>query len=392
MNRRTLSSAIQQLDLPDEKAENRKPRHREVFDTLLGEISSGRLRPGDRLPTEAELAKQFSASRTTIARAMKDLKGQGLLNRQRGGGTHLSRRECKQIALFAPFAANAASMGFIGGQIHGHLSDLATQHCDHMRLQLARRLEGDLIDQMLTAAEILINQCVDGVFYYPVELPREKTYYNKLVTDKLRKAGIPVVAVDRDIVSFPDRSDLPLVAFDNRRAGYLIADHLIKQGCKRIAFVGTPLVSSAAADRVRGFIDAVEDSGFPVDRSMIRHTTASNLNADFCQSLVNDLNPDAIICKHDLYAAMMSRHLSDMGIKVGQDMMLAGFDDEPIARLLPVPLTTIRFSIDPFVQVCYERMSNHISKQDAAVPSLTLIDIELIVRASTGMNKAVVAQ
>src|SRR5882757_1285959 len=78
---------------------SRKPRHREVFESLLSEIASGRLQPGDRLPTEAELAKTFSASRSTIARAMRDLKGRGLLNRQRGGGTHIARAEGKRVAL-----------------------------------------------------------------------------------------------------------------------------------------------------------------------------------------------------------------------------------------------------------------------------------------------------
>src|SRR5258707_6281423 len=101
--------------------ESRKPRHREVFETLLGEIASGRFRPGDRLPTEAELAKTFAASRTTIARAMRDLKGRGLLNRQRGGGTHVAMQRSSpishgnRIALFAPFANPGPNLGFIGG-------------------------------------------------------------------------------------------------------------------------------------------------------------------------------------------------------------------------------------------------------------------------------------
>src|SRR5436190_15164441 len=132
-------------------AEARKPRHREVFETLLGEIASGRFQPGDRLPTEAELAKTFSASRSTIARAMRDLKGRGLLNRQRGGGTHIARQDGKRVALFTPFAQSAAGLGYTGGQIHAHLSDLASRRSDHLRLQLIGRTDGDPLDKMLTA-------------------------------------------------------------------------------------------------------------------------------------------------------------------------------------------------------------------------------------------------
>src|SRR6476620_7569582 len=93
--------------------EPRKPRHQHVFETLLGEITSGRFQPGDRLPTEAELAKTFAASRSTISRAMRDLKRRGLLHRQRGGGTPIAaRQDSKQIALFTPWA-QYDNLGFI---------------------------------------------------------------------------------------------------------------------------------------------------------------------------------------------------------------------------------------------------------------------------------------
>jgi DNA-binding LacI/PurR family transcriptional regulator len=365
-------------------AEARKPRHREVFETLLGEITSGRFQPGDRLPTEAELAKTFSASRSTIARAMRDLKGRGLLNRQRGGGTHIARNDGKRVALFTPWAQSAAFLGFIGGQIHAHLSELASERSDHLRLQTIGRADGDRLEQMLAATRALVDQAVAGVFYYPVELPQEIAHYNQVVVDKLLAAGIAVLVVDRDIVSFPERSRLPLVAFDNRRGGYLVTDHLIKRGCNRIAFIGSPYVSSAASDRMRGYTDALEDNGLQLDRSLVHRKNLDELDATFCQSLLADAKPDAILCKMDHYAAIIGRHLVGMGRRIGQDILLAGFDDEPFAELLPVPLTTIRFPADPFAQVCYERLGAQMAAPSVPLPGQTLIDIELVIRESTG--------
>lgn len=365
----------------------RKPRHRQVFETLLGDIASGRFRPGDRIPTEAELAKAFSASRSTVARAMRDLKSRGLLNRQRGGGTHIAKQEGKHIALFTPFTQNASDLGYIGGQIHAHLSELAAQQGDHLRLQLVSRTSGDQLDQMLESTRAIIEQGVSGVFYYPVELPQSQVHFNQIVVDKLLSAGLAVIAVDRDIVSFPNRSKLPLVTYDNRRGGYLVTDHLIKQGCKRIAFVGSPYVSSAASDRLRGYCDALEDNGFAVEKDLIRPALFHTLDATFCQSLVNEAKPDAIVCKMDHYAALVGRHLVGMGLTIGQDVMLAGFDDEPFAELLPVPLTTIRFPADPFAKVCYERLTAQMADPSVPLPGMTLIDIELVVRESTGPGK-----
>ena len=109
---------------------------------------------------------------------MRDLKERGLLNRQRGGGTHIARDEGKQesapkkIALFTPWVKTPELLGFVGGQIFAHLSDLASQRGDHLRLQFIRGTDGDTLEQMLGTARMLIDQGAKGVFYYPVELPQ----------------------------------------------------------------------------------------------------------------------------------------------------------------------------------------------------------------------------
>jgi LacI family transcriptional regulator len=200
----------------------------------------------------------------------------------------------------------------------------------------------------------------------------------------MRSAGLAVVLVDRDIVTFPRRSNLELITYDNRRGGYLITDHLIRRGCKRIAFVAIPFASSTVADRQRGYVDALEDHGMHLDRSMIRRASIEQLTEDFCKSMIAECKPDAIICKMDHYAAIVGRHLVEMGLKVGRDVMLAGFDDQPIAELLPVPLTTIRFPFEPFANVCYERLMKQMADPSVEDAGLTLMNVELVVRASTG--------
>jgi len=360
-----------------------KVRHRHVFETLLAEITSGRLQPGHRLPTEAELAKTFSASRSTIARAMKELKTRGLLDRQRRGGTRIAQPENKRIALFTPFTQSASDLGYIGGQIHAHLSDLAARRGDHLRLQIVAGVAENHLEHMLAATRTLIQQGVAGVFYYSAELPSDKIHYNRLVVDKLQAAGIAVVAVDRDIVAPPQRSELHVVTYDNRRGGHLLAQHLIERGCRRIAFIGSPFISSAAWARLRGYCDGLLDYGLPIDPSLIRSANFEDLSKEFCESLMREAKPDAIICKMDHYAALMARHLIAMDLTIGRDILLAGFDDEPFSGLLPVPLTTIRFPAIPFAEVCYDRMHAQMANPSEPLPGMTMIDVELVVRSST---------
>ena len=65
------------------------PKHRQVFDSLLGAIQSGGYKAGDRLPSEAELGKTFDASRITIAKAVHELQRLGLVSRRAGAGTYV---------------------------------------------------------------------------------------------------------------------------------------------------------------------------------------------------------------------------------------------------------------------------------------------------------------
>jgi LacI family transcriptional regulator len=369
--------------------EARKSKHREVFDTLLGEITSGRFRPGDRMPTEAELSKIFSASRATIARAMRELKARGLLVRQRGGGTHIARPvNTTRIAFFTPFANAISQLGPIESQLFAQLSELASQRSDDLRIQFLGRRGGNQLEQMLSAVEEMKEKGVNGVLYSPAHVAAELVEYHQVAVEKIRALGVPLVLVDRDIVSFPKRSNLPLVSYDYRRSGFLVANHLIQHGCRRVIFVATPGMPDPVIDRINGCVDAFAAHNLSLPPNWIRLAQENELTAQFCARLMEQAHPDAIICEIDHVAATVGRHLVEMGVKIGQDVALAGFFDEPIAAALPVPLTTVRFPIEPLSIVCYERLLKLMANPALPDTGRTLIDVELVIRASSAHPRA----
>ena len=376
-----------QPNFPAGASEAFKPKHREIFEILLREISTGRFRTGDRMPTEAELSKTFSASRTTIARAMRELKGQGLLDRQRGGGTRIARREnTRRIALFALGARSISDLNIFTTRLHAHLAEISSEHGDDLRLQFTGRADdasGSPVEQMMAAVDDLVDKGVNGVLLKPCDFP-DNADLNLMVANKIRSVNLPVVLVGRDLAPFPDRSGLPVVNFDNRRAGYLVSEHLIQQGGQRILFVQSGPVSVEAAERQRGFLDAIHAQGLAMQGSPICRINLEN-PAD-CQSLLRTRTPDGIVCQTDRDAAIVARYVSQVGMRIGQDLLLAGFEDQPIADALPVPLTTVRFAIEPFAQVCCERLYNQMEPQPAADLGVTVIDVELVIRASTGLK------
>ena len=62
----------------------------QVAEDLANEITSGRLAPGAKLPTEVEISEQYGVSRVTVRRAVGELAERGLLARVHGRGTYVS--------------------------------------------------------------------------------------------------------------------------------------------------------------------------------------------------------------------------------------------------------------------------------------------------------------
>ena len=68
-----------------------EPKYRQVYAALRQAIQTGHWKGGDRLPSEADLVRQFGASRITIGRAVRDLQAAGLVERRAGSGTFVKK-------------------------------------------------------------------------------------------------------------------------------------------------------------------------------------------------------------------------------------------------------------------------------------------------------------
>lgn len=361
-----------------------KPRSRQLHDVLLDHIESGHLLPGAKLPTELQLMQHFDVSRTTVSRAMRDLELHGYVQRRRGSGTYVRQRvqtEQLDLSFFVPWVESGVPLPHVEGLIHQRLADIASQRHSALILKCLSG-EGTFGERVINATKSLIDLRVDGVFYYPAELPDDQMQLNRVVVDMLIKAGIHVILIDRDIVPFPNRSEFTRIGYDNRRAGVALTEHLIGVGCERIAFVGIPEVSTAVADRLAGYYEAHRMRGMRISPRLVHMVDEIELTRSFCEQLVRFESPDAIICKMDRFAALIGRHLMEQGLQIGRDIRLAGFDDDPIAELLPVSLTTIRLPVQPFSHAAYEAMLALIAGAETS-PRQVIIDTELVVRNST---------
>ncbi|MGA2868844.1 MAG: GntR family transcriptional regulator [Verrucomicrobiota bacterium] len=363
------------------------PKHRELSRHLRNEIAAGRYPGGSRLPSETELVKQFVISRPTVARAFRDLQNEGLIERRAGSGTYVcsggpgaAAALVRQLGLLVPGQSNTD----VFEHICGELASLARAQ-DYSLLWGGSTHSGQDLDGSLEHARELckyfIERKVNGVFFTPYELVPEKESANFHLAEKLRKAGIPIVLLDRDIHSFPHRSSFDLVGIDHVAAGYLLAEHLIKLGCRHIHFVALPLSAPTVEARINGVREALLRHRIEIAPNWIY--VGDPRDAKFVRTLTAAKRTDAFICHNDHTAALLLRSLDIVGQKVPHDVRVVGFDDAKYATLVSPPLTTIHQPRREIAVIALRTMLERIADPAMPVRSQVLTP-RLVVRESCG--------
>ncbi len=365
-----------------------EPKHRQISRQLLAEIAAGKYAPSGRLPSEAQLVQRFQVARPTVARALRDLQEQGLVERRVGSGTYV-----RSPASGPPGAAAQRQLGLlipglgtteIFEVICGELAGLARVH-DYGLLwggsAAPRRQQDASVEDAEGLCEQFTQSKVSGVFFAPFEHLAHKEEVNRRLAERLRHAGAAVVLLDRDLGAFPSRSEFDLVGTDNFAAGYVLAEHLLKLGCHRLAFVAPPLSAPTVGLRVAGAREAILDRRLPVPPDFVR--VAEPDDPQLVAGLAGRKRADAVICSNDRVAAVLMRSLARAGLHVPGDVRVVGFDDVRYATLLSVPLTTMHQPCREIAVTAFRAMLDRIG--DPALPPRSfVVSASLVVRESCG--------
>jgi len=196
---------------------------------------------------------------------------------------------------------------------------------------------------------------------------------------------LPAVLLNTD----PANTAWPSFEVDNHSGAREMTEHLLGQGRRRIAFIAGPERNYDARERLRGFRDAIaacpgaEGIEYPGDFG-----EASGHQAG--QRILRDgALPEAVFAANDMMALGCLYALAEAGIKVPDQLALAGFDDIPLARFVHPALTTMRVSIAELGGSAMTRLLSVIddvaARGDGVVaPDRHVLAPELVVRASSG--------
>jgi len=355
------------------------PKYQQVYSALRREIQSGKWKRGDRLPSEAELVQAYHASRITVGRAVRELQAEGFVERRPGSGTYVRARSASGALSFGLLIPDLGETEVFEPICQGMMaSPLAREHAllwgspngDRTKAGRALRLCRQYIDRG-----------VSGVFFAPLELMADKDDVNRTIADALDEARIPVVLLDRTVVPYPRRGHHDLVGIDNRRAGYVITEHLLRLRCWRIAFVGEPNSAATVDAREAGYREALYTADAPVDRSLVHRLDPDEASA--VRAMMAATRPEAIVCANDRTAGRLMHTLRALDYVVPRDVRLVGIDDVPYASLLPVPLTTLRQPTRQIGEAALATMLERVVQPDLP-PRDILLHCELVVRESCG--------
>ena len=176
----------------------------------------------------------------------------------------------------------------------------------------------------------------------------------------LHERNLPIVMLHR---SPPEGLNIPKVMFENRKGAYAIVTHLIEQGSRRIVYLKGPEGNEDSRQRELGYCQALKDAGMEVDDSLIgrgKFAAASSANV-IRQMLLDGVEFDAIFAGDDNGAIGAMEVLKERGLRIPEDVALAGFNDDYMSQYITPALTTVRAPI-------------HESGFEAAQKLLDLID------------------
>jgi LacI family transcriptional regulator len=224
--------------------------------------------------------------------------------------------------------------------------------------------------------QALFNSRVDGLL---VSLTYE-TKTKDAFADILRK-DIPLVFFDRVF----DCGNCVSVVIDNYRAGYEATQHLIDQGCRKIAHIAGSLNRNVYNDRYRGYRQALTDNSMDFNDKMLIIT---DLGDDLGVSIINHLlnsgtMPDGIFTANDSSAVSLICELKRKGFRVPDDVAIVGFNDDPVSRIVEPNLTTVHYPGRAMGEVAASTMIRLLEgEQFGKINSITLSH-ELIIRQSS---------
>lgn len=195
--------------------------------------------------------------------------------------------------------------------------------------------------------------------------------------------GIPIVFFDRVAPNI----NTSKVMQDDFNGAYAAVNHLIQKGYKKIAHITSPPGLLFTEKRMEGYLLALKEHNFSVKKEWIIHSgfTQNCGTADMIQLLKCKQKPDAIFAVNDRKAIGAMLALKEKNIKIGKEIGIVGFTNDPMSEIISPSLTTVEEPAMEIGKKSCELLLKHIFKKHFIAEEI-ILPTKLIIRESTEKN------
>ncbi len=300
-------------------------KYKQVINWLTEKIDTGKLLPGERIPSENELCDRFSLSRQTVRHAISKLVEDGLVESRQGSGTFVADQRANDgernvVAVVTTYVDDYIFPSTIRG-IESTLSDKGYS----MLLSFSNNTVGK---ERQVLMDIFGRNDVAGIIMEPVKsaLPSP----NMDLYRKLESKGVKILLIN----SFYPELTLPHVSLNDALCAYKAVNALIEAGHENIGCV-LKLDDGQGRERYRGYLKAIMEAGLPFSYDHVNWIDTIDIkngkrSLDKVMERLKECS--AVFCYNDQVAGMMIEALMDNGMRVPEDMSIVGMDDSDIAR------------------------------------------------------------
>ena len=237
-------------------------------------------------------------------------------------GRNLRKRETTVILVIMPTSEHSLYGSIISGM---------QEYASTLGYDIISSAYNNVSDNETRQMNMLFNRTVDGAVLLGTSLSAEK------LNEIARNYDIALCCES------VEGADVLTVAVDDEQAGYDAAKVLVGLGHKRIGLICVDSASVSSRKRENGYLRALADSGIEVKNEYIwRGTYEAHNGADAMEHFMSlDEKPTAVFAVSDLLAVAACKKAQNMGLTVGKDISVMGFDNISMCEMFTPTLSTV---------------------------------------------------
>jgi len=329
--------------------------------------------------TIKDIAKQLNVSVSTVSRALRDTYdvsqetkdkvvslAQELKYKPNFNATGLAKGSTHNIGVILPYITNYFFSTVITG-----VQEVAYSKDFNVTLFLTN----DSPEREASIAQNLFISSLDGLLVSVSLNSNSRDHFQELMN-----SGLPIVFFDR----IPGEIQTSKVIQDNFNGAFDAVEHLINSGYTKIAHIAGPKGMTFTGKRLEGYFAALKKYNIPVREEWIIYSsfTQESGENDIYELWKLEKKPDAIFAVNDRKAVGAMVALKNKNIKIGKEVGVIGFANDPIGTIITPTLSTIAVPSFEIGRISCELLLKHIKKSNFHPQEITLPG-QLIVRESS---------